>query len=322
MTRASLVIPTLNAGPLLDEVLDAVDRQPGAQALERVAIDSGSADGTQERLRRHGFRVLGIDKREFNHGTTRDCAIDETRGDVIVLLTQDATPADERWLASLLACYDDELVGAAYCRQIPRPDCNPFIARRLQEWTAGKTERVVQRVDSAEAFAALPPMERLRVSAYDNVAGSVRRSAWQRHRFGHRAFGEDVAFGKRLVLDGHHIVFEPDSAVVHSHNRTPRAEGKRIYCDHQNLRELFDLHLLPTWKSYREAVRWGEKTYAGVVDSLGLEPTQRAEMHAWARGYARWAALGMYLGANSARNMRGPFGPLFRWIDRWMHAGI
>jgi rhamnosyltransferase len=318
----SLVIPTLNAGPLLEEVLAAVDRQPGATALERVAFDSGSTDGTVGCLERHGFRVSVIDKRDFNHGATRDLAIERTTGDVIVLLTQDATPADEQWLPRLLACYDDPQVGAAYCRQIPRPDCNPFIARRLREWTAGRQTRSVQRLEDPATFTELPPMERLARCAYDNVAGSVRRGAWEQHRFGRRAFGEDVAFGKALILGGWSIVFEPASAVIHSHNRTPFAEGQRIYCDHQNLRALFDIHLLPTWKSCREAIAWGQREYAKVVDELGLPAADARAMHAWARGYARWAALGMFLGANSERNMRGPLGAPFRWLDRRLHRGI
>ena len=37
----------------------------------------------------------------------------------------------------LLEVYEDPRVGAAYCKQLPRPDCNPFIAHRLREWTAG-----------------------------------------------------------------------------------------------------------------------------------------------------------------------------------------
>ena len=320
--KVSLVIPTLDAGPLLEEVLTAVDRQPGAEQLERIAIDSGSRDGTPEKLRAHGFEVACIDKRDFNHGATRDLAISKTTGDVIVLLTQDATPADEMWLPALIECYADQSVAAAYCRQIPRPDCNPFIAQRLREWTAGKTERVVQRVEDAEQFARLEPMQRLQVSAYDNVAGSVRRRTWERHGFGHRSFGEDVAFGKHIVLGGESIVFEPRSAVIHSHNRSPVQEGRRIYCDHQNLRELFDLHLVPTFRALRESTAWGRKHFAEIVDALDLPPSEKRGLHAWARSYARWAALGMYLGANSERNMSGWLGFLFRSVDRWMHAGI
>ncbi len=320
--QASLVIPTLNGMPLLGEVLAAVDRQPGAQQLERVAIDSGSTDGTVECLQRHGFSVTVIDQAEFNHGATRDQAIASTRGDVIVLLTQDATPADDQWLSRLLAAYDDAAVGAAYCRQIPRPDCNPFIAKRLAEWTAGKTEPAVQEPASEAEFATLEPMQRLQRCAYDNVAGSVRRAAWQRHPFGHRRFGEDVAFGKRLILGGHRIVFEPRSAVIHSHNRTPIAEGKRIFCDHQNLRALFGVHLVPTFRHYRENVAWARTEYARVVHSLGLPRDEEQALLHWAAGYALWAARGMYLGGNSERFRKGLSRLWFGAVDWWMHRGI
>jgi rhamnosyltransferase len=321
--RVSLAIPTWNAGPLLAEVLAAVDSQPGAGELERIAIDSGSTDGTVDLLRRHGFAVEGIDQADFDHGAVRDRMIARAEGEIVVLLTQDATPADARWLPALRACYEDPQVGAAYCRQIPRPDCNPFIARRLREWTAGKTERAIQEPCTEAGFAALEPMQRLRRCAYDNVAGSVRRSAWQAvGGFGRRPFGEDVAFGRKLILAGFRIAFEPDSAVVHSHNRSPRAEGQRIYCDHQNLRDLFGLQLLPDYAAYLGAVRWGETEYARIVDELGLPPGEAADLQAWARGYAGWAALGMFLGAASRANMSGPGGTLFRALDAVMHAGI
>lgn len=320
--KTSLVIPTLNGMPLLEEVLDAVDRQPDAGALERIAIDSGSNDGTVECLRDHGFAVESIPQREFNHGATRDRAIGQTSGDVVVLLTQDATPADDGWLPRLVEVYEDELVGAAYCRQIPRPDCNPFIAQRLREWTAGKTELGIQEPASTAEFDALEPMQRLQRSAYDNVAGSVRRSVWERHRFGHRAFGEDVAFGKRVILGGNRIVFQPASAVIHSHNRSAVAEGKRIYCDHQNLKDLFGVHLVPDRAAYRQNVEWARQQYGEQVLAMDLPKDQKATLHQWALDYAQWAARGMYLGGNADRFSKGLLGLVFRFVDGWMHRGI
>lgn len=320
--QVSLVMPTWNAGPLLEQVLAMVDRQPGAAAVERVAVDSGSRDGTVATLLRHGFTVHSIAQRDFNHGATRDLAIERTRGDVIVLLTQDAVPADEHWLSSLLACYTDPQVGGAYCRQLPRADCNPFIKRRLLEWTAGKNERGIQKVADAAEFEALAPLQRLQRCAFDNVASSVRRTAWAQHRFGRRRFGEDVAFGKQLILSGWTIVFEPRSTVIHSHNRTPRDEGKRIYCDHHNLRDLFGVHLLPDRQSLRGAIEWGRKEYGRIVDELDLPAAERADLHRWARGYALWSAVGMHLGANSEANLTGPHAARYQRIERWMRKHI
>lgn len=321
--RISLAIPTFNGGPLLAEVLSAIDRQPRAPSIEKIAIDSGSTDGTRDLLAAHGFAVEQIDQSDFDHGRTRDRMIARAEGDVVVLLTQDATPAGEDWLDALVSAYEDPMVGAAYCRQLPRPDCNPFIARRLREWAAGAGEKSVQEPCTEEEFAELEPMQRLQRCAYDNVAGSVRRSAWASvGGFGERPFGEDVAFGKRLILSGHRIVFEPRAEVIHSHNRPAREEGRRIYCDHQNLRDLFGVHLIPTHASYRGAVHWGEAEYARIVDELDVDETTRADLHVWARAYAQAAALGMHLGANSRTNMAGPSGGLFRALDDRMHAGI
>ena len=320
--QLSLVIPTLNGMPVLAQVLAAVERQPGARDLERVAVDSGSGDGTVDCLRQHGFAVHSIPQRQFNHGTTRDLGIGKTRGDVVVLLTQDAIPADEQWLPRLAEVYADARVGAAYCRQLPRPDCNPFIAQRLREWTAGKTELVVQEVADAAELERLEPLQRLQRCAYDNVAGSVRRAAWERVPFGYRRFGEDVAFGKRLLLAGWRIVFQPNSAVIHSHNRTPRDEGKRIYCDHQNLSELFGVHLVPDWKAFRANVAWARGHYGAQVLAMDLPAQQKRALHRWALAYAFWSGLGMYLGGNAQRLQRGKLALLFRGIDRWMHWGI
>ena len=320
--KVSLVMPTWNGGALLAEVLAAIERQPLARELERVAIDSGSSDGTVELLRAHGFSVTSIPQSEFDHGATRDRAILRTRGEAVVLLTQDALPKDERWLAELVAPYRDPAVGATWCRQEPRSGCNPLLAARLREWMAGRAEAPVQRVADRAEYEALAPLERLRRCAFDNVASSVRRSTWERFKFGRRPFGEDVAFGRNVILAGESIAFAPGSVVIHSHDRTPRAEGRRIYCDHQNLRALFGVHVLPTRESFHGAVAHGLREFPAQVAALGLPERERAALEPWARGYAFWSALGIYLGGNSREHLRGPRAAHYRRLDAWMHRGI
>lgn len=318
--RASLVIPTWNAGPLLEEVLTAVDAQPGAGELERVAIDSGSVDGTVAILQRHGFRVRTIPQHEFNHGSTRDLGIDETQGDIVLLLTQDATPADRNWLPALLAAYADPAVDAAWCRQIPRPGCNPLLRRRIEEWMGDRTTLAMQKVPAGSSFAELDPMAQLRLAAFDNVASSVRRTSWAKYRFGWRRFGEDITFGKRVVENGGCIAFVPAAAVIHSHETTPKQEGKRVYCDHQNLFALFGLRVIPDFAHCRRAISDGGAHFlAQVRAEPGLSPEARAGLEAWAVGYAKWTAWGQYLGANYER-LRAPwFGAWMRLVDWWMH---
>ncbi|MCI0588965.1 MAG: glycosyltransferase [Planctomycetes bacterium] len=315
----SLVIPTLNAGPLLGEVLAGLDRQEGGMELERIAVDSGSSDGTVDRLRAGGFAVHSIPRRTFNHGATRDLAIVRARGEVVVLLTQDAVPADPSWLRRLLEPYDDSRVAGVYCRQVPRADCNPILAARLRNWSAGKESPIVQEVSSPAALEALPPLERLARCAFDNVASSVRRSVWENLPFGPRPFGEDLAWGKRAVLAGWRIVFQPRSVVVHSHNRSPWAEARRLYCDHQNLNDLFGISLIPTLEGARRAAREQREKHLRLL--ADLPPEVSRPWIPWAKRYAFGEAFGIFLGARSAewRRRRAWWFPL---LDALLRRGI
>src|SRR5258708_5816323 len=102
MTVVTVAIPVLNGARHLDEVLSAVRAQKVDRTLEILVIDSGSNDGSLEIAERHGARVHQIPKQEFSHGDTRNLAMTLANGDHVAFLTQDATPAHERWLAALL----------------------------------------------------------------------------------------------------------------------------------------------------------------------------------------------------------------------------
>ncbi len=320
--RASLVMPTLNAGPLLERVLAGLDAQRGATLAQRIAIDSGSTDGTRRRLERAGFAVTTIDKRTFDHGSTRDLGIAKTDCDVVVLLTQDAVPLGSDWLAGILQPFADDRVAAAWCKQVPRPDCPPVIARRIRQWLGDGTQPRVQELRAGETLEDLDPLERLNRCALDNVASALRRSVWERFPLGPRRFGEDLAFGMRVIAAGHRIVFEPRAVVEHSHSRTPFAEGRRTFCDHRNLREMVGLVAIPDWRTLRAAMRDGTKEHLAFVESLDLPPAECERAVQWTREYVRWQCWGQYLGAKAGTHKTGLRGRLFAWLGKRLERGI
>ena len=71
------------------------DRRARA-ARVRLGLD---ATARRELARAHGARVIEIAPREFSHGGTRNLLMAEAAGAHVALLTQDAEPADERWLS-------------------------------------------------------------------------------------------------------------------------------------------------------------------------------------------------------------------------------
>lgn len=315
-------MPTYDAGAEFPEILAALLDQELDRPFEVLAIDSGSTDGTLEVLRSHPVRLLEIPSSEFDHGLTRALGVREAQGEIVALTVQDARPHDRRWLQPLVDCYRDPEVAGAYSRQLPRPDANPFIKSRLAGWTAARLDPRVQRIDSPEAFDALPPLEKLGTAAFDNVASSVRRSVALEIPFRQRQFGEDLDWGLRVVRAGYKIVFEPRSAVVHSHDRSIWYEFKRVYLDHQNLHRLLGVHTVPTWEAVKSSTRAEVRRLLNLVredPDLGAAGRLRWKLAAYPTGFSQ--NLAQYLGARSVAELDAS-SRVFAVLDRWLRRGV
>ncbi len=73
-------------------------------------------------------QIVIIPKEEFDHGGTRTLA-GKTRsaGDILVYLTQDALPCDDRAIETLIQpLLADKICGVAFGRQTPYQDATPF----------------------------------------------------------------------------------------------------------------------------------------------------------------------------------------------------
>ncbi len=297
--RVSIVIVTRNGHDTLPRVLDALAAQRGAPPFEVVAVDSGSDDGTVELLRGRVDRLVQIAPEEFNHGTTRNLGIERARGELVVLLVQDAVPVTEHWLAALtrpLAA--DPTLAGSYARQVPRPDASGVTRYYHARWAGASLEPRVSRVESAAAFAALPPIERYRLAVFDNVCSCIRRSVWQQVPFRAVPIAEDLEWAREVLLAGYGLAYVPDAVVEHSHDRSVAYEFRRTCLVHQRLHELFALALVPDVFRLSRAVAVSAATHLRVVESWRPRAVGRA------LGLALAFPLGQYLGARRGRRER------------------
>ena len=224
ISSLSVLMPTYQGAEFLERVLDALAGQRVDLAWSLRVIDSGSTDGTLEILQRRRdrfpvpFDIEHIDKVEFDHGDTRNLLAARSSGDLLVFLTQDAIPGSDDWLARLAANFDAPEVGAAYCRNVPRPDAAP-LTRLFSATDPGySTERRVVELPSPAEYAALDPHGRRLLYNFNDVASAIRRSVWERHPFPRTAFGEDVLMARAVLEAGHRIVYDSEATVEHSHD--------------------------------------------------------------------------------------------------------
>jgi glycosyltransferase involved in cell wall biosynthesis len=300
--RVSIVIPTLNAGPALDDVLAAIARQDGEFRPEIVAIDSGSTDNTLTRLRETGATVLSVPDGTFNHGETRNQALAHADGEFAVLLVQDAVPVSPGWLCALLdPLVRDPSVAGTFARQVPSARASRVTAHYLAQWVAAQSRPRTSGPLTPDAFAHMTPAERHATCAFDNVCSCVRLSVWRDHPFRPTAIAEDLEWARDVLLAGHKLTYVPEAVVQHSHERPVSYELQRTYLVHQRLEALFGLATVPTMMSLIRSVATTIPVNARVASREPYRRT-RAVLRGAALGIA--LPLGQYLGARAAREGR------------------
>jgi glycosyltransferase involved in cell wall biosynthesis len=234
MAVVSVAIPTHNAGEELREVLGRLRSQTGVAEVEVVAVDSGSTDRTLAICREFGVRVAPYRGDRFNHGDARTQALELTRGEFVVFMSQDTLPAGAGALARMAGFLRQHPeVSAVSAREVPRSDADLFSC--WQRWwfaekILGYTTDTVVGLDG-RTLESLPPEERRRLAQVNNVFCCVRRSALDEVGLRPLPFAEDLDFGLRLLERGRRLGFMPSVAAVHSHDRPAAYHLKRAFVD-------------------------------------------------------------------------------------------
>jgi len=221
MTKTSIIIPTKNGASDIGACLGAIYSQKGTVPFDVIVIDSGSSDATLEIARRYPVRIEQIPPETFHHARTRNYAAGLARGEVLVFLSQDAMPASDTWLASLVSNFKDPSVGAVYGRHLPKPGCS--LERQHTLETIYGSERVVKEPSSREKLG-------YRYYHFSDANSAIRRDVWQATGFPDEfKIFEDVGIAKRILDGGWKIVYEPGAAVHHSHHHTMMELFKRYF---------------------------------------------------------------------------------------------
>ncbi len=283
----SVAIPTLDGAADLERTLAAVRRQRVGDEVEVVVLDSQSRDATRAVAARHGAAVHTIERADFGHGRARNRLMERTRGEHVAFLTQDAEPAGEDWLASLVAGFaqgdDVALVCGPY---LPRPGASPMVRRELAGWFAalGNAPRVFRAADLGTAPAPGP-------AGFASSANlCLRRAAWEQVPFREVPYGEDQQLVLDLLRARYAKAWEPAAAVLHSHEHAPGARLRRWFD------EFRALHAIYGWTAPANP-----RTVLGTVRAEARRDHAAGARPVAAAGYQLERALGAALGTRAER---------------------
>lgn len=223
VNQARIIIPVRNGGARWREAAAALRGAVADPALVAV-VDSGSSDGSDQVAVDSGFEVERIDPRTFNHGRTRQMAVDrfcEGR-ELAVFLTHDAVIEGRESLVELLAAFRDPQVGVAYGRQVPHRQAGPFEAHMVL-FNYGTVSETRSLADA--------PRLGIKAAYTSNSFGAYRLSALRACGGfpSHLILGEDTCVAVKMLLAGWKVRYCAQARVRHSHAYTIVQEAQRYF---------------------------------------------------------------------------------------------
>ncbi len=250
----SVFIPTFNGEKYIAECIESVLHQelPSGYELELLVIDSGSTDKTLEILRQYSNKLTleTIPNTEFSHGGTRAKAAKSAKGEFILFLTQDATPAHYRWLINMIEPFfisDD--VGCVFGRQVPRRNAVPTIKREVASvfGALGAPDsiiihRPVSLVDHKETNALN--------TFFSDANSAIRRDLLlDKVPFREVNYAEDQALAEDMQKAGFLKAYAPQGEVWHSNEYTAKEYFKRKFDEFIGLQESLGTIFSPNKKN-------------------------------------------------------------------------
>ena len=216
MASVDVIIPVYRPDEKLNRLLVALKTQtilPGKVILVHTgAVIPGEPDYPAY----DNVLLHIIESKDFDHGGTRNLGASLSEAEVMVLMTQDAVPADNHLIERLTEAFlgdgeeQDGEVAAVYARQLPFEDCRA-VERYIREFNYPDRSELRTKEDllvrGIKTFCISNVCSAYKREIFDRIGGFESRTI----------FNEDLLYGAKAVLNGYGIKYESEAQVYHSH---------------------------------------------------------------------------------------------------------
>ncbi|PHS35769.1 MAG: glycosyl transferase [Sulfurovum sp.] len=218
--QISLIIPTYNAEQYLSVLLPTLKQQ--SISFELILVDSSSLDKTENIAKQYTDKIIVIPQKKFDHGGTRTEIAKQANGEVIVFMTQDALPFDNKSIENLVKKFEDKNTSICYGQQVAYEHSGPFgTFLRKFNYPDHSNERVYEDKKSYG----------LRAAFVSNAFCAYRKSSLEEVGYfeNRLILSEDMYAAAKILRAGGKVCYVADAKVYHSHDYTVVQEFKRYF---------------------------------------------------------------------------------------------
>lgn len=163
-----------------------------------------------------------VEPKDFDHGGTRDKAIQMSDAEYVLCMTQDAVPVDALLTEKLVNGICEEGVAVAFARQIPKKGCH-LLEKYTRSFNYPDHSIVKTKDDQNE----------LGIKTYfnSNVCALYRRDIYTKQGGFEKKiiFSEDMIYAAGCIQNGYKIAYVAEAKVIHSHNYTNIQQFRRNF---------------------------------------------------------------------------------------------
>ena len=240
----TVFIPTYFGEDYLDDLLKMVFKQKIDKTYEVLIYDTSSTDKTPKIIKKYAkkhanLRYKTITKEEYGHGKTRAAAAHDAKGDIVVYLSQDATPAHKYWLYEMTKPFElsDRIIGVMG-KQDPRPTTFPLLKREIMGVFNGFGPDFGTTLFYKDSF--IKKQETYdKVAFYSDVNSAARRSYLTGELpYQDVPYAEDQLFGRDVINAGYMKAYASRGNVLHSNEFKLREYKMRMFDETMGLRRV------------------------------------------------------------------------------------
>lgn len=221
--KVDVIIPTYKPGKEFEKLIGRLQKQE--YPIHKIIIINTRTDIFPDELDRSNYEIeiTHIEPDQFDHGGTRNMGAGMSDADIVVYMTQDAIPVDEKLIGTFAKIFEENPdIGIAYGRQLPREECN-IIERYTRRFNYPEKSLIKTKED-------LPKLGIKTFFCSDVCAAYRRNYLLSAGGFEDPTiFNEDMIFAGKRIYAGDKVAYVAEAKVIHSHNYTGRQQFHRNF---------------------------------------------------------------------------------------------